>query len=277
MGVKFTLLMQLGTSFEGYPGLAGRLGGWSESHYQPGLALPSNAVDLVKVLARKRAAFLPGSGSVVGYRIGLVDVATPQVKTGQLFYPGDAAYGNDVPQMGIKIDAYGQMVPNKKELELRGIPDSQVVKGEFSPDAPFRAALWAFLVELQTNWCFRGKNLANPTYGINFVDTTGLVTLINPAAFAKWQQVQVLRSKNSAGRQKGGLYQISDNAGAPNLYTLARWDHGFTTGGKIRAVNFIYPPYFFDNSAVNFAESMVKKVGRPFHQYRGRKSAKTPG
>ena len=276
MAIKVTLIIRAGTQYEDYGDLPGRIGGETESHYLDTNTFPTNGVDLITRLATKRAAFLPKLAQVAGYRWQTIADTAGASSAGDLFLPGSAAFPSDLPQAAIKITAQSQNNLNKKEMELRVIPDSVLTSGEFNPSPAFTAAVRAFLNELTTSgWCFRGVKKDASTAPINYIEDTGVFHLTKDLAYNDGDTLQVLRTKNLANRQKGGFY-VCVKVGA-RTGTLVRWDHGLTSGGKLRLAGIVYPPYKFDTNAVAAAESMVKKVGRPSNGYRGRKSAKSPG
>jgi len=144
--------MQLGTKYNGVPQ---RQAGWSESWYAT-YGFNDRLVELFKRVMQKRALMLPASAAIVGSRYQEINGDTVGASTSRnIYYSGVTGSENDMPQIALKylVGATGQT--NKKILILRGIPDSQVVNGEFSPSNTFRIATAAFLTEIGTGWCFR--------------------------------------------------------------------------------------------------------------------------
>lgn len=276
MALKVTMFIKAATNYEQFPNQPGRIAGESESWYLDVSSPPTNLSAIVLSLVYKRAACLPVNAAVNGYRTQTVNLTAGPSQPFKCYAPGNASFPCDVPQMTLKIPCRSTNGLNKKTFEMRVVPDSQIVTGEFSPSPAYQAALTALLSELNTGWCFRGKKLDAATSGINYIEDDGTFHLWNDFAYNIGDPIQILRTNNLASRQKGGIYQVNAKTDA-RTGKVANWNHGLCTGGKIRQVLYIYPPVAFAADAVFYAESMVKKVGRPTDLYRGRKSARKPG
>jgi len=274
MATKCTWLIQLGTiSPAGNPA---RLAGYSESWYSPD-AFSTQLLSNFTQLAIVRASLLPASGTIVGLRFQQTNGVTAGASVSQpISLPGTSGSLTDAPQIAIKIQLNAAAgLPNKKILILRGVPDDCVAKGEFNPTTAFRTNLTTFLANLvNTPWLWRGRDLTAVSYPILTVTPLGAYQLSAPSVIPANTVVQVLRSKNLAGRQKGGFFFVT----TPTAFTgtLLNWNHGDTTGGRMRTAGIVFPaPRGFLIPPIVVA--IVKKVGRPFSQYRGRAPVKSPG
>jgi len=264
---KCTMLFQLltgrvlGTSLS-------RIGGWSESWYISNSG-PASIALAFRDLCRLRAAMLPTDSNIIGQRYQQVDPTVRSSQVSAFNYPGMAATAPDVPQMSVlvKIGATGGN-PNIRQWAIRGLPDARVVNGEYVPSGQFTAAFEAFRVALG-GWQFRGVNLLANQAGINFIDASGDVWLTSPLTLTPNQMVKVIKTTNANDRQVGGLYQVATVANSSN-FTLREWDQGLCSGGTVRINEIIYPQC--DPANITLGRVSVRKVGRPFFSYRGRRS-----
>src|SRR4051812_2176397 len=98
MPSKYTAIFELSTN-NSNTAQGHRVGGWSETVYYNGSV---NAVNIAQFtnLCQRRARFLPASAAVVGQRYQNID-PVGGASTGSVRFPGNANYGNDVPQMSL--------------------------------------------------------------------------------------------------------------------------------------------------------------------------------
>jgi hypothetical protein len=160
-------------------------------------------------------------------------------------------------------------VRNIRRVALRGIPDINVVEGEYQPQGTFPANLNSFIQALAA-WQFRGRDLSQAAQPVLTIGATGLVTAVSPLAFIQLQMVRVLKAKDSSGNLRGGRFQVATVGPNANQITLLNWPFGACTGGNVRldTAN-IYASV--DAANTTSGRIVVKKVGRPFTQYRGRR------
>ncbi len=280
MRFKFTMLFQLATNVSDPTAVARRLGGWSESWYWEGLSLQDlftfafggqiGVGEGITGLCPIRAGMLPFGAALVGQRIQQVDPVGQSQSLSRNF-PGTAATAADVPQMGLLCTIPGKNVKNIRRTILRGIPDARVVEGEFSPSQFFLANLNLFFDAL-INWKFRGVDLSQPNLPVLTIDATGVIQMgALSAGFAVNDQVKVLRSRDANDAPIGGVFMIESIPSATSI-KVRNWTAGACTGGAVRKHAFVYPQVDGDNCSIG--RIVTKRVGRPFTQYRGRRSVR---
>jgi len=263
---KCTMLMQLTTGGGEATALA-RIGGWSESWYWAGTV--QNMPSAFNLLCQRRAAMLPSFAAVVGQRYQQVVPHVTSSQVANVTFPGTAANLPDVPQMSILVKCGAQSgVPNVRQWAMRGLPDARVVNGEYVPSVNFTAAFEAFKDQLQL-FNFRGVNLQADQAQINFVDASGNINLLSPLTVAEGAVVQVIKTMNSESRLVGGRFQV-DAGPTTTVIPVKQWNLGLTEGGTVRIYEIIYPQV--NKATTNLGRITVRKVGRPFFSFRGRRS-----
>jgi hypothetical protein len=274
---KCTMLMQLRTNVDQPNSPISRIGGWSESWYDTNTAISAVRPPFIQ-LCQKRAALLPAGAAVVGQRYQQVDPVGASSST-SFSFPGNARFTTssdvlaaDMPQNALLCAVIGASVKNTRRFTLRGLPDAVVVGGEYNPgNSAFSTALQAFFNELDLYW-FPGRDLSAPTYPLLTIDSLGNFASEQATLFVVNQMVRVLRTKDADGRLRGGRFQVETMN--PGGYTgkLAGWTFGACKGGKLRADSMIWAQVRPAN--ISIGRQVTRKVGRPFTQYRGRRSAK---
>lgn len=276
VATKCTMFLQVGT-IQGNLSLSAisRLGGFTETWYHPS-DFGANVEAAFTLLAQKRAALLPTTGSIVGFRYQTTDgIVSGRSTTRLISIPGLAGRQTDVPQMGIKMDMDAANGVNQRVWLMRGVPDSQITTGEFQPSAAYRNDLANFLSGLGGTWAFRGQVLTNPPTEIDTITAAGVITWGANPGYANGSKIKVLRARNIAGRGKGGVFRV--NAVVANTGQLTGWTHGDCTGGKSRQYAVAFPLLPANSTPILTAEAVLKKVGRPSRQYRGRRAVRTAG
>ncbi len=278
MRFKFTMLMQLATNVSDPTATARRLGGWSESWYWEGASIQDLYIaafggaagaggGIWAGLCSTRASLLPLGAAIVGQRIQQVDPVGQSQSLSRLFPGGPLAA--DVPQMGLLCTIPGKTVKNIRRTIIRAIPDARVVEGEYFPSNAFNANLEMYFNVL-ANWLFRGVDLAQPNLPVLTIDATGVIQMgALSAGFAVNDLVKVLRSRDATGEPIGGVFMVESIPSATSI-KVRNWTAGVCTGGAVRKHAFVYPQIDSDNCAIG--RIVTKRVGRPFQQYRGRRS-----
>jgi hypothetical protein len=247
-----------------------RIGGWSESWYtvQNGVNDVINQASVGNGILLSRAALLGFGASIVGGRVQMVNPVGATQSFAAL-YPGIPTVLNDIPQMALLMKAPGVGVGNVRRFTLRGIPDTFVSEGEFSPNGTFQGQLSTFINSLQ-GWFFRGRDLTQPTVKILNISSGGVVTCQTAVSFALLQMVQILKSKDSGSNLRGGMFQVSTLGPGSNVFTLLNWPYGATVGGTARGQGVVFPAVDYGHTSVS--RVVTRRVGRPFTAYRGRRS-----
>ena len=264
----------------GYVG-AQHIAGWSEHVWFPSdnlddclTALRGPAlVNGEQPLLYTRSLCLSNNASILGVRLY-------QGGAGRgAFYPmGFAGSGGaeDIPQMALLCAAVSGGTPSVRRFTLRGIPDGQVVNGEFSPTTDFYSRLDMYFGSL-TNFGFKGANPVTKYPIASIVQQAGpalvgLVTLMGNNQFAVSQFVTINQTLDVNGNRLGGQFMVSAVGPLNNQFSIAGWNQGNTQGGTVSIPgNAVFP--FSGGGNVNVERITTRRVGRPFGLYRGRRSA----
>lgn len=281
MATKFTMLFSQSSIDKN--GVPRRIGGWSESVYHSDdYAIPSAIHNAATLLCQKRANLLPQNSLIIGSRYTLLDanlIPTGRSRSFDETFPGGAGTENDMPQAAIK---YTMRAPaplaNRKELVLRGIPDARIVKGEYHPAAAYDQALRDYLQTLCLNWKFRGRNFTAAVERLESIGTHGNVTTTNNASFAANDRVQLYRcrSADTGGENPIGEFTLRLRVGGerPGLY-LEGWSRPLQINlstGWLKKIVYGLHAQVYDEAEANNPRVCVKKVGKAFFQYAGRRS-----
>lgn len=266
--LKCTMLIQVATVKP--DGTPGRIGGFSESVYND--TLGTEGINQFLKLCEKRAAMLPKFAAVVGQRYQVVNPKGAS-STGSARYAGRFDEDADMPQMALYARIGSSGVTNLRPLYLRGMPDEMVKRGEYSPTPGFVTAVANYFNEI-TGFYFKGRDLTLSPAKISTIAEDGTFVLNTPLTFDVNSVVQISRTNLPFGGQQGAIAYVQTKTDSTHgkLYA-ANWPYGITKGGSMR----IFAEQFFvmQGNTAKIKGSVVKKVGRPFDQFRGRASART--
>jgi len=266
--IKITQLFQLATNVS-YPNRTShRVAGWSESWYfsgsQAGAILATNGP---AGLCIKRAALLPVGARIVGQRIQSVDPLAASISLKNSF-PGSAGLPCDVPQTALLQTVPSTSGRNVKHFLMRGIPDICVEEGEYTPQAGFAGNLASFQLAL-SNFRFKGIDLTETLVDIVSITSGGLVTTIEAHEMVAGESAIVTRSYTDVGENlASGTFKVISDPTTTTLQ-LQGWPHGASSGGQLRRRTVIYP--IIDGLNVVQDRIVIRKTGRPFDQYSGRR------
>jgi hypothetical protein len=261
------------TSLINYSSANERAGGWSESWYLD--ATIDAARQPFSTLQTARATMLPNHIVIVGQRFTTLLDPPNSIKGKSIStnneYPGGYNIAQDVPQMAMLCRVRGDGVPNTKRYTLRGMPDGTVSGGEFTDDAVWTAGFNQYTAALRRlAFRFRGLDNSQPVIGLQGVLPNGDFILNAPLAFAQGDALTLLRVRDSNGHAVTGTYYVK-TATSNIAGTFANWKGATVLGsGSVRKRVFIYPT--MGTTINSFLRVIVKKVGRSFFQYRGRRS-----
>lgn len=277
MLAKVTLLMQLSTNTTN-PLLPGRrIGGWSESYYWEG----ANMADLISLvndvsfdfgpsLSSARAAILPKAASVVGQRIQLINPTGPSQSLNEQF-PGNPAWPCDIPQMALLCKAPAVTGNHIRQLILRGIPDQMVIEGEYAPTPGFSNRLQEFFNVLGL-FSFRGRTTPTGAQPIMNISAAGVVASGVPITVRVGDIVTITNANVlPPGTFVNGLFRVTAITPTLQQFTLANWTAGIAgSAGTSNSRGIVYPR--INAARITIGRIIVRKVGRPFVGYRGRRS-----
>jgi len=160
---------------------------------------------------------------------------------------------------------------NIRRMILRGLPDAVEADGEYRPPSAFPNDLNNFFAFLN-GYQFRGRDLSQPVHKIINITAAGVITSVDVLPYPLNAMVRVLKSKDSGGRLRGGAFQVTLAGPLSTQSTISNWTFGATTGGSVRLDAIVYPN--IDAPNITVGRLIVRKVGRPFTQFRGRRSAR---
>lgn len=274
---KVVLLFQDSTGAgAGGPTPAQHLGGWSESFISKASDITSLNLFLYEPgvwgagLCPARASLLPFSASIVGQRISIILPKTGSSQTRGRTFPGLPLYKTDVPQMALQCTVPAVGAVNVRRFSIRCIPDFQVDYGEFSPDFPYDTFLKTYFNELK-QWSFTGQDFTQTVYQVADIDANGLLSTVGNNTIQIGDTVAVQGFKIAFPPTIVSFKRTVTAVGpTANKFTLDNWVGAAGVGGTVRKVS--YAVYDMDGANAVAARISVRKVGRPFGQYRGRRS-----
>jgi len=246
-------------------------GGWSESHWLPGIANLANSN--LAVLAQRRAALLPSLAQIIGYRIEIFTISGNKLlpggtSSGRFRYPGTWNSLN-LPQDGLQESGTTATGPNAARFVLRGMPDAQIALGEYQPTTGFTSVLNSYNTLLAGGWGFAGRVLTNPSVRVMAITIGGLATLSAiPAGLGAGDFLRLNRVRDQSGRPVIGSFEVQAPAGLTvqlNGYTGQVVGRPNGLARKDQIAIYLY-------SLVVPTRAVIRKIGRPFEQYRGRRS-----
>ncbi len=275
---RITLLFQLVTEPLDKSLANQHLGGWSESIWTT--LSPTQAIStVINQIYRRRAACLPASATIVGYRVSTVTLVGNRLLSGvsqstNTATPGVVGNVADIPQAALQMRGVSPGVPNRNNFWLRGIPDDMIKGGEYQPVRSFRLAIdsYAGYLASQGTFGFIGRVLTTGNAKVLSIDNTGLmITDATIAGVATGDFVRFHRTLDVNRRPITGSYYVQLFT-APNQYKLTGITQTVTKPSGTVRKDIIA---FFGYNGVAFNRIGVKKVGRPSEGYRGRRSRKT--
>jgi hypothetical protein len=272
---KCTALFQMTTNVSS-PSALHRIAGWSESVYftgntvadainsftgSPGANQPGSWCAL-------RASLLPLGASVVGQRYQQLNPVGLSQSQG-LVFPSTLGQEADTPQNTLLYKVPGQGVNNIRKVQLRCIPDICITEAEFSPPSNWQNQ-WVQFNAVNTLFQFQGRDLSQARQPILSGTAAGVFTTVNAPVVTIGQFVRILKVRDVNGNLRGGRFQVSAVTQGPNTITVAGWPYPASTGGTFRVDGQVFP-YFSNYPPSSGGKIIVRKVGRPFGQYRGRR------
>lgn len=273
MITRVSLLFQVTTSPLDRTSASPHSGGWSEQFYINGQL--ASGSESIRTLAQSRAAILPSEAACIGARFAYYNINANKLfpsgtATVKFQFRGNPNYTTDLPQVALEMSGSTLSGPNTSRFRLRCIPDSVMVGGEFQPDASFRRLLTVYSNNLSNfnNLGFIGRNLSLPSARVlsiagNTVTLDGSIGAVLGTDYMRFNRVLDI-----TGVPVQGVYRIV-NFAAPGTYTVAGLEQRTAGPNGTARVDQLS---FFDYSTIVPVRAVVKKVGRPFENYRGRAS-----
>jgi hypothetical protein len=277
--IKATMLLQETSNLSNPSSPQHRIGGWSESWYLNTNSFPAAIADMISPtvpggpICQARAGILATSAAIVGVRFQAVAPLVGPSQSLAVAFPG--SWSSTIiglqPQIALLCKVPSLGTPNIRRMILRGLPPGVVNDGEFRDPGAFLPAFGVFAQSL-SGVQFRGRDLSQPATRIIAISAAGVVTCEAAITVAPLQMVRILRTVNAAGTKIGGRFQVTSVGPGSNVFTLLNWTAGLTALGNVRPDAIIYPTVDTNNIAIG--RLITRRVGRPFTQYRGRRSAR---
>jgi hypothetical protein len=276
MPVRISLLLAVTTDPTDRVAASPHSGGWSESFYAPGNQFA--ALPFFVLWANQRANILAGECAVVGYRQQLFTISQNKLLPGgsaggALNVPGGWPNDLNAPQDSLMVNFQVAGQPQNIRHRLPGIPDSQVSAGEYQPNATFKAALTKY-IQLITAGVFEAlvHDLTQPDARVRSLAGAALTTQSATGAIAGGY-IRFRRVKDDIGRPVEGAFLVTAVvANADGSFTYTLFDPPLQTvstpNGTCRHDLLVEANIVGGNPN----RLVIRKVGRPFAQYRGRRS-----
>lgn len=272
MAQRMTLLFSLTTNPTDRGSASPHSAGWSESWWSrleiilTGRSIPR--------LASARARLLPANAAIIGFRLANYTIAGNRLKptgssTGKMQYMGLPGSAVDLPQVAVEMSGTARGAANQSRFSLRGVPDSVMVNGEYQPDSDYKRNMTLFCNQLTADdWAFVGRDLTQPSANVLGI-VGGIVTLDGNTGVGVGDYIRFHRVKDDDGKPIQGAYRVTAVANGgltltcTNLAQIVTEANGTARWDKLN---------LFEFGTVQPARAVVRKVGRPFEVYRGRRS-----
>lgn len=279
MPVRQTLLFAVTTVAKDPTQAAPHSGGWSESFYVGGSGFTD--ITVFKKWASSRAVLLSGLASVIGYRQQLYTISGNKLLPGgsgggQFFYPGNYAGDLNAPQDSLQLNFVVNTQPNSIRHRIAAVPDTIISGGEYNGDTTYQGYLSTyFSVVIGFGFGAITRDLTRPDATVRSI-SGGVITTNTATGAALNQYIRLRRVKDSLGRPVEGTFLVAaivNNADGSVAYTVIDppTQTVTTPNGTARLDLLVFNTF----SSANVGRLVVRKVGRPFAAYRGRRSKRT--
>lgn len=274
--IRQTLLMALTTDPQNRAVAAPHSGGWSESFYIAGTT-PLPLTPLL-VLANARAALLATECTIVGYRSQLVTIAGNRLLPGgtgggSLNVPGGTGNSIGAVQSALMVNLQLNGQPTTVRHRLAGMPDNNVVFGEYGGNNPYPGGLTKWFTVLQTYGAggIVRDITGNPEARVVSL-AGGILTTQSTTGAAVNDFIILRRVRDENGLPVIGSYMVTAiaNVGGTFQYTLQNPPAQTVVkpNGTCRKDALTFAAY----ASYTVGRVVSRKIGRPFQQYRGRRS-----
>lgn len=252
-----------------------RVGGWSESYI---CDLTDLALVRARVyssgawgfgLANARSLLLPRMGAIVGERFQQVLPKIGSSATDAVRRVG-STWDTDVPNMALLVHASSSIQNSIRRWALKDIPDTQVTFGEYSPLPAYKSVVDIFLAEMNS-WGFAVQNATAAKSDILTITAAGLVTLPAASPFVvndvlNFHKCQYLLAFNTFSFKR----KVLSLGPLPTQFTIQDPLGVDLINGDCQRVQLVYSPISTSSAVAD--KVCVRKIGRPFDQFRGRRS-----
>lgn len=279
MPVRQTLLFAVTTTAKDPTQAAPHSGGWSESFYVGGNAF--NDVSIFKKWATQRALLLSGLASVIGYRQQLYTLSGNKLLPGGsgggvFFFPGNYAGDLNAPQDSLQLNFVVTSQPNSIRHRIAAVPDTIISGGEYNGDTTYQGYLSQYFnVVVSLGFGAVTRDLTKPDATVRSI-TGGVITTNTSTGAALNQYIRLRRVKDNLGHPVEGTFLVAaivNNADGSVAYTVINPPTQTVSNpnGTARLDVLVFNSF----SSGSVGRLVVRKVGRPFAAYRGRRSKRT--
>lgn len=240
-------------------------GGWSETWFRDGSDITA-ARNATTAYVNARCGISNQSVTCIGLRVSVVE--NPAIVSRlKLALAGTFASPRDVLNAALLLEAVSADY-KRRQIWLRGIPDSMLTGGVYTPSTAFATALANYVTVIgQEGFAIRAIDRMQPLKDIVTISTTGLVTMISDPGWDAGDNLKFFRARFDNGTAIKKTYKIALKNNALE-YQLAGWPAG-RSALNVRARKFglllFRPVSFFDVAAT------TRKTGRPFGAPVGRR------
>ncbi len=254
-----------------------RASGWSESWYYDGVIGDATLNTRINRLCVRRAALLPASARIVGIRQGQVN-PTSGSQSKDVVYPGVANSVQDLPQLALQFTMRSTAGFNQRNVELRGVPDNVVVRGEYVSLADYQTSLRAYFDSLRNDgWLMRAIDRTVLRVNIITITAEGVLTTQENHGLLAGNKISVMSTIDD---DEGDKWSFEATCLTPTNATtvplLLPYDfRGFGYHkGKIRKLGIDYVGVTISDDEILTPKAVMRKAGRPFAQFHGRRTAR---
>lgn len=289
MPIRASMLFELTTTRNAEDAPIERKAGWSESYWLNGEDIGAARLifEGVNGPIDGRLRLLPRlSGVIIGARyeaftlVGttLVPGAAQPVPIGRA---GTAPLLNDIPQMGLQLAfKLTDNQPGSIRHVLAGWPDASVVGGEAILSIDMKDRLRRFFLSVQScGAVVIDRNQSKEK--LLSISADGVGKRLDGGGYAVGTMLKISRARDPVGRRNyGGVYPVVAVTAGPTTFTLGGWSAA-AGGPGVATVRGTVRPHVrlwkgFDVARAKLVRSVIRKVGRPFGDYRGRASKRRP-
>lgn len=275
MPIRIALLISVTTDPADRFSASPHSGGWSESFWFPGNAFVP--LKVFQLWGQSRANLLAGECTVTGYRQQLFTISGNKLlpggsASGVLNYPGSYPTDLNAPQDSLMVNFTVSGQPNNIRHRLAGLPDSQVSQGEYQPTTAYKTSITNYMNGVINNG-FQAvtRDLTQPDARVKSIAGDVLTTLTATGA-APGDYVILRRVRDVNGDPVSGSFlveTVTPNADGTFAYALYGLSATVSTPNGTARKDLLVINNILTGQPNRL---VVRKIGRPFVQYRGRRS-----
>jgi len=276
MPVRQTLLFAVTTQVKDPTQATPHSGGWSESFWVPGAAF--SALGVFQTWATTRALLLSGLASIIGFRQQLYTIAGNKLLpggsgSGSFFYPGNYAGDLNAPQDSLQLNFLVSGQPNSIRHRIAAVPDTVISGGEFNGDTTYQGYLTNYFGKIiSLGFGAVTRDLSKPDATVRSI-TGGVITTNTSTGAALTNYIRLRRVRDVNGDPVEGTFLVTglvSNVDGSVSYTVvpAPTQTVSTPNGTARLDLLVFNAL----SSGSLSRLVVRKIGRPFSGYRGRRS-----